>query len=57
MIKSGWRAIVVVEHIINSIRVVTMIGTLLMSLVKFMIISAVGNVSFKLIANPGKYFG
>lgn len=47
----------VVEHIINSIGVVTMVGTLLMSLVKFMIISAVGNVSFKLIANPGKYFG
>lgn len=47
----------VVEHIINLIGVITMIGTLFMSLVKFMIISAVGNVSFKLIANPGKYFG
>lgn len=47
----------VVEHIIKSIGVVTMIGTLLMSLVKFMIISAIGNVSFKLIANPGKCFG
>lgn len=47
----------VVEHVINSIGVVTVIGTLLLSLVKFMIISAVGNVSFKLIANPGKYFG
>lgn len=47
----------VVEHIINSIGVVTMIATLLIGLVKFMIISAVGNVAFKLIANPGKYFG
>lgn len=34
-----------------------MIGILLMSLVKFMIILVVGNVLFKLIVNLGKYFG
>ncbi len=34
-----------------------MIAMLLMSLIKFMIVSAVGNVAFKLVANPRKYFG
>lgn len=34
-----------------------MLATIVMSLLKFIIISAIGNVCFKLITNPRKYFG
>ncbi|RDF81837.1 hypothetical protein DQM22_10905 [Lactiplantibacillus plantarum] len=34
-----------------------MIATVILWVIKFMIVSFVGNVSFKLVKNPCRYFG